>query len=201
MWSCRLLGTRARARQPASAMEANMCVAVSQSTRLCSMSTVSQAKPARAMKRAAVMLPSDSQVPTAGCPSFNARLTGLGRIIHPYYGVRRLGSVVTVTPAGRWWFPGTFPGGGRTVVTRWIIALKVEVIVVVIVWIFIDSWRLGPVLTGISGRVTHEQTSSRNTCFRKTPGEQQPAQLHPGGRFSGHECYYTNQGRGFTAVF
>ena len=31
------------------------------------MSTVSQAKPARAMNRAAVMLPRDSQVPTAGC--------------------------------------------------------------------------------------------------------------------------------------
>ncbi len=57
-----------------------MCVAVSQSTRLCSTSTVSQAKPARARKRAAVMLPSDSQVPTDASPAFNALLTGLGRM-------------------------------------------------------------------------------------------------------------------------
>src|SRR5438477_243855 len=61
-------------------MVANMCVAVSQSTRLCSMSVVSQAKPARAMKRAAVMLPSDNHVPTEGLPSRRARLTGLGRM-------------------------------------------------------------------------------------------------------------------------
>src|ERR1700736_6448573 len=83
MWSCRLEGTRARATQPASAMEANMCVAVSQSTRLCSMSTVSQAKPLRARKRDAVMLPSDSHVPTDGRPAFNVCLTGLGRMIGP----------------------------------------------------------------------------------------------------------------------
>ncbi len=70
MWSWRFAGTRASAMQPASAIAANMCVAVSQSTRLCSISTVSQAKPARAMKRAAVMLPSDSQVPTDGWPAF-----------------------------------------------------------------------------------------------------------------------------------
>src|SRR5712691_9486693 len=80
MWSCRFDGTRARAVQPASAMAANMCVAVSQSTRLCSMSTVSHANPALARKRAAVMLPSESQVPTEGCPALNARLTGLGRM-------------------------------------------------------------------------------------------------------------------------
>ena len=33
--------------------------------------------------RAAVMLPSDSQVPTTGFPSFNSRLTGLERIERP----------------------------------------------------------------------------------------------------------------------
>ena len=44
------------------------------------MSVVSQSKPARAMKRAAVMLPSDSQVPTAGWPALSKRLTGLGRM-------------------------------------------------------------------------------------------------------------------------
>ncbi len=44
------------------------------------MSTVSQANPARAMNRAAVMLPSDSQVPTDACPAFNARFTGFGRM-------------------------------------------------------------------------------------------------------------------------
>src|SRR5262249_54391543 len=78
--SCRLAGTRARAVQPASAIEANMCVAVSQPTRLCSMSTVSQANPARAMKRAAVMLPRDSQVPIAGWPVLSTALTGLERM-------------------------------------------------------------------------------------------------------------------------
>src|SRR5438876_786124 len=66
--------------QPASAMDANMCVAVSQPKRLCSMSTVSQAQPARAMNRDAVIEPSDSQVPIAGSPALRARLTGLGRM-------------------------------------------------------------------------------------------------------------------------
>src|SRR5579884_3243243 len=61
-------------------MAANICAAVSQSTLLCSMSTVSQAKPARARKRAAVMLPSDNQVPTEGRPSSNARFTALARM-------------------------------------------------------------------------------------------------------------------------
>src|SRR5262245_30290712 len=46
------------------------------------MSSVSQSKPARAMKRAAVMLPSDSQVPTAGLPSFNSFFTEFDRIMH-----------------------------------------------------------------------------------------------------------------------
>jgi hypothetical protein len=82
MWSWRLDGTRTRAVQPASAMEATTCVVVSQPTRLCSVSTVSHAQPARARNRAAVMLPSDSQEPTDGCPDFNARLTGLGRMEH-----------------------------------------------------------------------------------------------------------------------
>src|SRR5437868_1465743 len=90
MWSWRLAGTRARAVQPASATEANMCVAVSQSTRLCSMSTVSQAKPARARKRAAVMLPSDSHVPTAGWPARSAFLTGFARIAVPLPGASDL---------------------------------------------------------------------------------------------------------------
>ena len=40
------------------------------------MSTVSQGNPARAMKRAAAMLPSESQVPICGFPACNARLTG-----------------------------------------------------------------------------------------------------------------------------
>src|SRR5579871_567851 len=62
-------------------MLANMCVAVSQSTRLCSMSTVSHANPDRARNREAVMLPSDNQVPTAGFPSRSARFTGLARIV------------------------------------------------------------------------------------------------------------------------
>jgi len=44
------------------------------------MSVVNQANPARAMNRAAVMLPSDNQVPTLGLPSLRARLTGLGRM-------------------------------------------------------------------------------------------------------------------------
>src|SRR4051812_40927800 len=89
MWSCRLAGTRARAMQPGSAVAGDMCGAVSQSTRLCSMSTVIQEKPVRAMKRAAVMLPSDSQVPTEGWPAFNARLTVLGRMIFVSGGVGR----------------------------------------------------------------------------------------------------------------
>ena len=55
--------------------------AVSMPTRLCSISTVSQWKPARARNRAAGMLPSDSQVPTDGWPALRARLTGLGRIV------------------------------------------------------------------------------------------------------------------------
>src|SRR2546423_389227 len=80
MWSWRLAGTRARAVQPASAIDANMWVAVSQSTRLCSISTVSQEKPARAMKRVAVILPSDNQVPTDGSPFLSARLTGFVRM-------------------------------------------------------------------------------------------------------------------------
>ena len=43
---------------------------------VCSMSTVSHGNPARAMNRAATMLPSDSQVPICGFPARNARLTG-----------------------------------------------------------------------------------------------------------------------------
>jgi len=46
---------------------------------------VSQSKPARAMKRVAVMLPSDSQVPTAGLPALSRRLTGLGRIRFSFF--------------------------------------------------------------------------------------------------------------------
>src|SRR5438067_1331555 len=57
-----------------------MWVAVSQSTRLCSISTFSQANPLRARNRAAVMDPRDNHVPTDGCPSRRARLTGLARI-------------------------------------------------------------------------------------------------------------------------
>src|SRR3954453_12136873 len=41
-------------------------------------STVSQANPARAMNRAAVTLPSDSQVPTAGLPARSICLTAFG---------------------------------------------------------------------------------------------------------------------------
>src|SRR5207302_926515 len=65
---------------PASATEAKMWAAVSQSHRLCSMSTVSQSRPLRAMKRAAVMLAKDSQVPKEGLPAFKVRLTALGRM-------------------------------------------------------------------------------------------------------------------------
>src|ERR1700722_6459416 len=35
------------------------------------------------MKRVALMLPSDSQVPTIGCPAFKAFLTGFVRILSP----------------------------------------------------------------------------------------------------------------------
>src|SRR5262249_22904565 len=101
MWSWRLAGTRARAVQPASAIDANMCVAVSQSTRLCSISTVSQLKPARAMKRAAVMLPNDSQVPTAGCPALSARLTGFARMYFVLPCVNWSSIVVIVSPRRR----------------------------------------------------------------------------------------------------
>ncbi len=45
------------------------------------MSTVSQAKPVRAISRAAGMLASDSHVPTEASPAFNARLTGLARMV------------------------------------------------------------------------------------------------------------------------
>jgi hypothetical protein len=64
-----VVAIRRHARQgnaAASAILANICVAVSQSTKLCSISTVSQANPARARNRAAVILPSDSQLPNAG---------------------------------------------------------------------------------------------------------------------------------------
>jgi hypothetical protein len=44
------------------------------------MSTVSQANPARARNRLAVMLPRESQVPTEGWPARKSRFTGLGRI-------------------------------------------------------------------------------------------------------------------------
>ena len=83
MWSCRLAGTRASGVQPASAIAANMWQAVSQLTRLCSMSTVSQANPARARNRLAMMLPSDNQVPTLGRPACKSRFTGLGRMNGP----------------------------------------------------------------------------------------------------------------------
>src|SRR5262249_13036804 len=72
-------------------MLANMCVAVSQSTRLCSMSTVSQEKPQRARKRDAVMLPSDSQVPTDALPAFRAAVTALERIKNQSSWKRRFG--------------------------------------------------------------------------------------------------------------
>ena len=57
-------------------MAPNMKAAVWMSVCVCSMSTVSQGNPARAMNRAAAMLPSDSQVPIWGLPAFRARLTG-----------------------------------------------------------------------------------------------------------------------------
>src|SRR6266851_6239699 len=86
MCSWRLAGTRASAVQPASATDAKMCVAVSQSTRLCSMSTVNQANPDRAKNRAAVMLPSDNHVPTDGWPAFKDRLTGFARMSSSHSG-------------------------------------------------------------------------------------------------------------------
>src|SRR5947209_20271106 len=62
---------------------------------VCWVSTVSQAKPARAMNRAAVTLPSDSQVPTAGLPARSSCLTALGRIASPR------GGAVLYTPCRR----------------------------------------------------------------------------------------------------
>ena len=65
---------RASGTQPASAMAPNMKAAVWMSVWVCSMSTVSQGSPARAMKRAAAMLPSDSQVPIWGLPALQRPL-------------------------------------------------------------------------------------------------------------------------------
>ncbi len=80
MWSCRFDGTRTSGTHPASAMDAIMCVVVSTFTSECSTSTVSQSNPARARNRAAVMLPSESHVPTLGLPAFRSFLTGLVRM-------------------------------------------------------------------------------------------------------------------------
>src|SRR5438876_8614894 len=49
---------------------------------LCSVSTVSQSQPPRASSRAASTLPSVSQVPTAGFPSFSKRLIRLERMLY-----------------------------------------------------------------------------------------------------------------------
>src|SRR5579883_140944 len=57
-----------------------MCVVVSTLTSECSISTVSQSKPARARNRAAVILPRDNHVPTVGLPAFRRRLTVFVRI-------------------------------------------------------------------------------------------------------------------------
>jgi hypothetical protein len=64
--------------------------------------------------------------------------------------------------------------------TRSIVALKIEVVLVVVVGIFVYGRRLGPLLTGVRGRVTHEHISRRNTYFRKTPGEKRPFPFTPG---------------------
>src|SRR5690349_21816166 len=118
--------------QPGSAMAANMWVAVSQSTRLCSMSTVNHAKPVRAMKRAAVMLARDSQVPTDGWPAFKARLTGLGRMQSPPH---RVESVFKAASHGRQ------ATGRHTLAGRWfqfrVIFRRLEVVGVVIVGVFV----------------------------------------------------------------
>src|SRR5262245_62099824 len=116
MWSWRFAGTRARATQPPSAMDANMCVAVSQSTSVCSMSTVSQDHPARAMKRAAMIEPSDSQVPTDGSPALRARLTGLGRMRQFLLAAPGWGKVSLFYEQGRLMLTNTFlhlPGVGE----------------------------------------------------------------------------------------
>src|SRR5581483_11735763 len=91
----------------------NMCVAVSQSTRLCSISTVSQAKPARAIKRAAVMLPSDSQVPTEGWPAFRSCLTGLARMKSSQNSRRDRSIFVKTAVAGRRYNLATAGGADR----------------------------------------------------------------------------------------
>ncbi len=55
---------------------------------VCSMSTVSQGSPTRAMKRAAATLPSVSQVPIWGLPARNARLTGFSFKGIPHHQMR-----------------------------------------------------------------------------------------------------------------
>ena len=74
--SCFPAGTRARGTQPASAMAPNIIAAVWISVWVCSMSTVSQGNPERAMNLAAATLPRDSHVPICGLPACNARMTG-----------------------------------------------------------------------------------------------------------------------------
>src|SRR5262245_11600640 len=174
MWSCRLAGTRASAVQPASAIDANRCVAVSQSTRLCSMSTFSQAKPTRAKNRAAVMLPSDSHVPTAGCPAFRARFTGFARMVL----VLSSGGLLFVMPPGRGdaatWLPGPpVTGHGRLVV----VGRRQDQVVVVIMRVLVF---FGTAATG-RFRPLREVAHSRS-CVTKHQECKLPSLGHPSSR-------------------
>ena len=76
MYSCLSAGMRASGTQPASAIAANM-YAGGLDVGVGVLHVDGQPrKPARAMNRAAAMLPSVSQVPIWGLPARNARLTG-----------------------------------------------------------------------------------------------------------------------------
>src|SRR5262249_34720339 len=156
MWSWRLAGTRARAVQPASATAAKMCVAVSQSTRLCSISTLSQAKPARARKRAAVMLPSDSHVPTDGWPAFNARLTALDRMEDAF----RVRSIFVEAPLRRRDAASRLADGSRTGAARQPVVGRHHVVLVVVMRVFVLLAEAIRRFAGGFGNVGHEVCSS-----------------------------------------
>src|SRR5262245_65271469 len=82
------------------------------------MSTVSQSNPARAMNRAATGLPSDSQVPTLGRPSFSARFTGLLRMRFVSQRGERGSLVVLEPPRRRRQFRAALRLGGRRHLVR-----------------------------------------------------------------------------------
>src|SRR5271166_2446091 len=107
--SCFPAGTRASGTQPASAMAPNIIAAVWMSVWVCSMSTVSQGNPVRAMNRAAATLPRDSHVPICGLPACNARMTGFFFNVDPRFqsGRRGFPTIANDVQAGsnRWQFP------------------------------------------------------------------------------------------------